>query len=229
MSNIVIVGAARGLGLALAGGLIGPDDRAWLVSPNEPALADGKHVVWVPVDLANDNTHRDGVAAAIGEEPVHTLVYNSAVWEDDRFDRMDVQKLTRVLDISLSGAIQIIHRLHDNIVAGRGNIVLIGSTCGLDNEGATCVAYTAAKFGLRGAAHALRSHFRSAMVRVTCVNPGSMATDTPLGDAETALQRHGSRRIPVDDVVSLVKCVLSLSPAACVKEISLPATLDTDV
>ncbi|WP_116201833.1 SDR family oxidoreductase [Amycolatopsis circi] len=227
MSNIVIVGASRGLGRALAEGIVGPSDRAWLLSPHEPAPRAGAE--WVPADLGDGRGYRESIAAAVASEPVHTLIYNSGIWETERFDRTSSPDLDRIVEVSLTGAIQVVHRLHDNVAAGRGNIVLIGSTCGLDNEGATSVAYTSAKFGLRGAAHALRTHFRPAGVRVTVVNPGSMATDVPLGDPGEALARHDGRRIPVDDVLAVVRCVLALSPAACVKEIDLPATRDTDV
>ena len=35
--------------------------------------------------------------------------------------------------------------------------------------------------------------------------------------------------MPVHDIVRLVECILSLSPAACVKELHVPALPDTDV
>jgi short-subunit dehydrogenase len=57
--------------------------------------------------------------------------------------------------------------LFSNIAAsGNGKVVLIGSTSGLENEGARLVVYTATKFAMRGAAHALRKLFRPVGVPV---------------------------------------------------------------
>lgn len=114
-------------------------------------------------------------------------------------------------------------------MAGKGNIILIGSTCGLENEGAECVAYVASKFGLRGAAHSLREHFRSHGVRVTAISPGSMATDFPLSDPQAAIDQYENTRMPVSDILEVVKCVRNVSSATTLKEIIIPATLDTDV
>jgi len=57
-----------------------------------------------------------------------------------------------------------------------------------------------------------------------------MATDVPFEEgAATALERYNGQRIPVQDVVALIRCIAELSVATCVKEIVLPALLDTDV
>jgi short-subunit dehydrogenase len=229
MKNIVIVGASRGLGGAFASSLIGPDDRAWLISQNRPALCDGERIRWVEADLAHPGPVLTAALASIDCERVDLLIHNASTWESNEFDETSVEELVSILNISLVSAIQIVRELQLPIKRGSGNLIFIGSTCGLENEGAASVAYAAAKFGLRGASSALREHFRQSGVRVTCINPGSMATDLPAGDPSAAQSRYRGRRMPVDDLVATVRYIMSLSPAACVKELHLPATLDTDV
>ena len=230
MTNAVIVGASRGLGLALAEALIPDHDRCWLLSREEPEpVRRHEKAHWIRCDLAAAGNDWESLFAGIGDAPVRTFIYNAGVWERDRFDRVRRDFLGEIVNVNLTSLLESAHALHHNIVRGGGNIVLIGSTCGLENEGSSGVGYTAAKFGVRGAAHSLREHFRPANVRVTCLSPGSMATDVPLGQPETAVERHGGARMPVDDIVALVRCVLSLSPATCVKELTVPATKDTDV
>lgn len=99
----------------------------------------------------------------------------------------------------------------------------------MDNEGCKAVAYTASKFGIRGLAHSLRECLRKDGIAVTCISPGSMATDVSFDEgAEAAIKKHDGARIPVQDIVSLVKTVTNLSPASCIKELHVPAVKDVD-
>ncbi len=43
------------------------------------------------------------------------------------------------------------------------------------------------------------------------------------------LKKHRGKRMPVADIVAMIRCILDLSPAACVKEITMPALKDEDV
>ena len=132
--------------------------------------------------------------------------------------------------VNVSSFLVLAQALIPNIVAaGPGRVIAIGSTSGLENTGSTAVAYTASKFALRGSVHSLREVLRPYRIPVTCISPGSLASDVPLAAGERgARQKHGEERIPVGDIVRLVRCVLSLSPIACVKEIHIPAVHDTD-
>jgi NAD(P)-dependent dehydrogenase (short-subunit alcohol dehydrogenase family) len=172
MTNIVVTGASRGLGLALTRGLAKPGDRAWLISRTEPPKCEGLSTTWIPLDLSAPEQLCKASLDAIGEEPIHLLVYNAGIWEAEPF--------------------------------------------------------AASKFGLRGAAHALREHFREAMVRVTCINPGWFSMDAPQDERTTA--RNGNPQpIPIGDIVELVRCISRLSAATCVKELVVSATTDRDV
>ena len=48
-------------------------------------------------------------------------------------------------------------------------------------------------------------------------------------DADAALKKHRGKRMPVADIAAMIRCILDLSPAACVKEIAMPALKDEDV
>lgn len=128
-------------------------------------------------------------------------------------------------------AVSSVHALLPNLKkASHAKIILIGSTSGLDNEGCKAVAYTASKFGVRGLAHSLREYLRKDGITVTCINPGSMATDLSFDNGpEAAIKKHDGKRIPVHDIVSLVKTIAGLSSASCVKELHVPALNDTGV
>jgi NAD(P)-dependent dehydrogenase (short-subunit alcohol dehydrogenase family) len=226
MTNLVVTGASRGLGLALTRGLVKPGDRAWLISRTEPPKCDGLNATWIPLDLSAPEQLCKTSLDPIGDEPIHLLIHSAGIWEAEPFDETSPQRLLDILNVNVNSAVLIVRLLERNLREGRGNIVFIGSTWGLENSGTSRVASAASKFGLRGAAHALREYFREAMVRVTCINPSWFSTDLPQNEPLTG---QTIRPIPVEDIVELVRCISKLSDATCVKELVITATTDTDV
>jgi len=91
------------------------------------------------------------------------------------------------------------------------------------------VSFVASKFAIRGIGEALREHLRQDRIAVTCINPGELAAEIPYAEGrERALEAYQGTRIPLQDMVDLTNCLIGLSPAACVKEIHLPAMTDTN-
>lgn len=173
----------------------------------------------------------DTVVRHLGTTPIDVLLYNAGVWESVDFPQVSDTEIQHIVNVNLTSLLLAAKRLMPHLIAApAAKVILIGSTCGLENEGGTSVAYAATKFGMRGAAHALREVLRPHGVAVTCLSPGSMATDVTWEEGpDAALKRHGQKRIPVHDVIHLLRCLMELSPAACIKEIDMPALLDTDV
>lgn len=237
--HILIIGASRGLGDALAKGLPDAGDRVWLVARGEPrslARNDGVTREWIQADLGKAEAPAR-IAATLGDQPVDLLLYNAGIWEptafsiDYDFAAEDPAVLQQVLYVNLTAALLCVQTLLPNLLgADHARIVFTGSTSGLENVRGREVAYGASKFGLRGAAHALREQLRPHGIGVTCLNPGSMANEIDYDAGIDAVRaQYGDGAVPVGDVVTLVKCIVSLSPAACVKEVDLPALGDAHV
>jgi short-subunit dehydrogenase len=229
MTNIVVTGASRGLGVALTRGLAKPGDRAWLISRTEPPKCEGLDATWIPLDLSAPEQLCKESFDCIGDQPIHLLIYSAGIWEADSFEKTSPEKLLDILNVNLSSAVLMVRILERNLRDGRGNVVFIGSTWGLENSGTSRVASAASKFGLRGAAHALREHFREAMVRVTCINSSWFSTDVPQDARTKASTGPDVRPIPVGDIVELVRCISKLSDATCIKQLVITATTDGDV
>lgn len=237
--NILIIGASRGLGDAFAKGLPEAGDHVWLVARGEPRSlqrADGVVRRWIQADLGKADAPML-IAAALEKTPVELLLYNAGIWEpsafsgDYDFATEDPDVLLRVLHVNLTAALLSIHQLLPNLIAAdHARIILTGSTSGLENVRGREVAYGASKFGLRGAAHALREQLRPHGIGVTCINPGSMANEIDYDAGIDAVrEKYGDDAVPVGDVVALAKCIAALSPGACVKEVDLPALGDRHV
>jgi short-subunit dehydrogenase len=233
VANLLILGASRGLGAALVEGLPRKGDQVFGLSRSEPAWSRRKSANrhdWIEADLcelgAVQNARR-----AIGKAPIDALIHVAGIWDEASFEDMHDDEIAEILDVDLRAFLAFTRGLAPNLRrADHAKIIAIGSTNGLDNGDMTAVAYSAAKFGLRGACQALRQHFRKDGIAVTCLSPGSIASDVGYGDgAAAALKKHRGRRMPVADIVAMTRCILDLSPAACVKEIAMPALKDGDV
>jgi short-subunit dehydrogenase len=226
--EVLIAGGSRGLGLALAKSLADDGVSVTVLSRSQPAPDNSVGSRWIPCDLA-DSQSLDNAVLETKDANVDTVIFNAGIWERAPFERLTPAEIKTIIDTDLTAAVVLIQALLPQLARTSGQVILIGSTCGLENEGATAVAYTAAKFGLRGLAHSLREVGRNSGVRVSILNIGSTATDIPYGQRDDALDRYAKRRMPVEDVVTMIKAIRSLSVAACVKEIHMPATFDTDV
>lgn len=236
MKNILIIGASRGLGLALSIGLAKAGDSLWLVSRSRPDSMDRQDGIirrWIQADLNIPQEAASAISSALAGQAVDVLIYNAGIWETGsfgggyRFETASPQMNIDVINVNLTAAVVCIQALLPNVKqASDAKIILIGSTSGLENTNCPEVAYTASKFGLRGVAHALRESLRNDGIAVTCINPGTFSY-IPFDDGlEAVIAATGNAVMPVHDLIAVIQCVMSLSKAACIKEIDMPSFAD---
>jgi len=236
---IMIVGASRGLGAAFAAGLGDPGDRLLLVSRTRPerGAEDGIEREWVRADLCHRQTPR-ALARAIGRGALDALIMNAGVWEQDAFTprysfaRQSEAATRRIIEVNLTSLILCTGALLPALRRSRNpKVVVIASISALDNANAGEVAYTATNFARRGVVHALRETLRKDRIQVTSLNPGTIAsTESPYAAGlDAAIRATHGRLVPMHDLVALLRCVLRLSRATCVKEIDVPALADPAV
>ncbi|EON70608.1 SDR family NAD(P)-dependent oxidoreductase [Lysinibacillus sphaericus] len=234
VKNYMIFGASKGLGDAFVKGLPEPGDKVRIVSRSRPKsldLNDGVQRIWLEADLSQQNKK---FSEQLKNECVDVLIYNVGVWEekgfedDYDFEQDDPTDIANIININITSTITYIQALLPNLrKSENGKIILIGSTAGLDHTNNNQVSFVASKFGIRGITNALREHVRKDRIAVTCVNPGELAAEIPYEDGpEKAITEYNGTRIPVQDIVAIVKCVVSLSNVSCVKEIHIPAITD---
>jgi short-subunit dehydrogenase len=234
MASMIIFGASRGLGAGFNLGVPSPGDIVWLVSRGKPDLTDRDGVLrhWIEADLSTRGAN-ERVATAVGNAAIDVAIYNAGIWEQGAFsasydfDRVGDDETERIVTINLVSAITCMRALLPNLrrsVAGK--VILIGSTSGLDHSSGPEVAYAASKFGLRGAAHSLREYLRDDGIAVTCLNPGNIGVIKVEGGVVSSVPHEDRRMIPPTDLVEIVKCIIRLSSASCVKEIDVMAMTD---
>lgn len=234
MSRYVIVGGSAGLGHGLSAGLPETGDRVWLVSRSRPPSLDredGVERIWIPGDLCKPSA-ATAVKKYVEDEAVDALIHCAGTWEPTAdITKTAPEAIYEILSVNTASFVAVAAALADNLrAAGHASVFAIGSTAGLENATGPRAAFAASKFGMRGAVHSLRQVFRPDKIRVTCISCGGLASDVEVDEGvAAALDKHQGRRIPTSDFIALIRCLMRLSPATCIKEIDMPAMLDATV
>ena len=179
--SIVVTGAARGIGRAIAERLAEDPSFTVIGVDLSPDLAEVEDVTPVQVDLTSD----EGIAAVrrTVEEagaPLLGLVNNAGIIRDSRLINMTDEDFTAVLDVNLGAAFRLSTELAPLMTEG-GSMVNIASRAYLGNFGQ--FNYTMSKGGIVGLTRALALDLAPA-VRVNAVAPGLIATEMSLAIPE---------------------------------------------
>jgi 3-oxoacyl-[acyl-carrier protein] reductase len=219
--RIVVVGASRGIGAAVARHFFGKGDYVFSVSRSRPVAGD-----WIQADISTFEGIKL-VADIIDDNLLDALLFMGGVWEDGAFTEkynflQSSDRETRyVIAVNTIAPIELTKQLARNLVkSSNPRAIFIGSLSGLDNFASIEVANTASKFGLRGAAQALRIALQDCNIGVTVINPGNVATEEVLVDiAEGRFSQQIP--IPLENIISAIEWILTLSNTVDVGEINI--------
>jgi NAD(P)-dependent dehydrogenase (short-subunit alcohol dehydrogenase family) len=186
--NVVITGAAGGIGSALAGRFAGAGARVALLdldgeaaealagelrSAGSEALGRGCDVT----SLADVRAAIDFVCGHWGG--VDVLVANAGITHLSPFRDTDVDVLRRVMEVNFFGAVHCAQAALESLVSRRGRIVVLSSVAGFAPL-ATRTGYAASKHALHGFFESLRVELHATGVTVTMVCP--FFVRTAIGD-----------------------------------------------
>jgi NAD(P)-dependent dehydrogenase (short-subunit alcohol dehydrogenase family) len=183
--HIVVTGASRGIGAAIAQHFIDAGDQ--VVALSRSGVAPEGCARSFAVDVADSASVTDAVKEAIGEfGPVDVAVVNAGVTRDGLALRMSDEQWREVLSTDLDGAFYTARATLASMVRARqGSIIFIGSISpfiGVPGQ----ANYAAAKAGLVGLARALAKEVATRGITVNVVAPGLIDTDmtSDLGPAK---------------------------------------------
>lgn len=174
--HVIVTGASRGIGAAIAQYFIDEGDH--VVAFSRSAQAPEGCAQNIAVDVADSKAVNEAVKAAIDEfGPVQVAVVNAGVTRDGLAMRMSDDQWRDVLGTNLDGAFYTARATMASMVRARsGSIIFIGSVSpfmGVPGQ----ANYAAAKAGLVGLARSLAKEVASRSVTVNVVAPGLIDTD----------------------------------------------------
>jgi NAD(P)-dependent dehydrogenase (short-subunit alcohol dehydrogenase family) len=192
--SIVVTGAARGIGRAIAERLTANPLFTVIGVDLAPELALAEDIVGVQVDLTSDdgvNSVREAVETA--GLPLLGVVNNAGITRDSRLVNMTDESFQAVLDVNLGAAYRLSTVLAPLIAEG-GSIVNIASRAYLGNFGQ--FNYSMSKGGVVGLTRAMALSL-APHVRVNAIAPGLIGTEMAMAIPEDVLEKMVSA-IPLD-------------------------------
>ena len=216
-AHVVITGASRGVGAALAHEFAGRGARMTLVARDAPSLqrvADDVGAGTITADLSTQHGY-DGLVGSIQDRhgPIDILINNAGAAHVDAFVRQHPDDVRNAIELNLLAPMELTRQVLPPMLArGHGHIVNIGSMAAL-GVFPGLVAYATAKAGLANFSAGLRVDLHGTGVVTTHVDLGPVPTDAlvtarsyPPADAgyRRAFRVHALTEVPVSVAARLV-------------------------
>jgi short-subunit dehydrogenase len=224
--NIVITGASRGLGKAIAAKFAAAGHSLLLSSRNEMALYKTMEELLLQYPQAGIKAKAFDISIkqqaqqlgqwALAAGPVDVLVNNAGSFVPGSVHNEPDRALENMMEVNLFSAYHLTRALLPHMIERKTghifNMCSIASLQAYKNGG----AYSISKFALLGFSRNLREEMKAYGIKVTAVIPGAAYTDSWVGSG------IDPRRImEAEDVAAMVYAAAQLSPQACVEDIIL--------
>jgi len=212
----VVTGASRGIGRATALRLSADYDIVGVARSRDDLQTLANEIDSLggacrPCVL--DVTDPHSVASVLREVDAQVLVNNAGIGYMKPFLELTRDEWQRTVDVNFNALFDVTRAILPRMVArGSGHIVMIGSIAGRSAfVGGSC--YAATKHAVMAFTECLMLEVRSAGVKVSVVNPGSVATSFSPSDKSWALD--------ADDVASAVAQVLATPPSVLIHRLEV--------
>ena len=175
--RVLVGGASRGIGLAIAKGFVAEGARVAIVGRDEAALegarAEVGAVAAIPADLRNEvQAHETVRTAAEALGGLDVVVANAGRGKGPTGDAVGSETWREMLDENLMTAVHLCEAAQQAMTDG-GALVVIGSIAGLDFHRSP-LPYGAAKAGLVRYSRDLARRLGGRGIRVNLVAPGNI-------------------------------------------------------
>jgi NAD(P)-dependent dehydrogenase (short-subunit alcohol dehydrogenase family) len=206
--HIVVSGAGRGIGAAIAEKLARPETHVTILSRSQGDLdevagrvrAAGAHCTAVVLDVADAEAV---LAFAAGIDSVDVLVNNAGTDTPTAFSAVTPELFDRLIATNLRSAFFLTQGLLGALARARGAVVNISSQLSLVGVGWES-AYSASKAGLDGLTRALAIELAPQGIRVNSIAP--TVVETPLTAAalqDATLREMILSRIPLGEFATM--------------------------
>ena len=228
--NIIITGASKGIGKAVAEIFATEGATLFLCARNEISLYNtvaelqkkypGSNIKAKPVDLADKTAAQQFGKWCLELGVPDILVNNAGEFLQGNVCDEDEGVLEKMVAINLFGAYHLTRTLLPKMIAEKNgeagrhifNICSVASLEAYPNGG----GYSISKFALLGFSKNLREELKPHGIRVTTVSPGAVMTDS-WGNFDNS----NNRIMEALDIAKMIFAATKLSPQAVVEDIVL--------
>lgn len=212
MKNILITGAAQGIGRAIAETLQKQaDTRLYIIDKQESEFIKrnvGDNFVFFLQDLA-DREDLEKVLTELSLVKFDAIINDAGEVYLEKWDELKLKTWDRTLAVNVTAPLQVVRVLRDSLNSG-SSIVNIASVDGMMAAYDT-VAYAASKAALINLTKSLAANLGSRNIRVNAVAPGwvetEMTKDT-MPDESTYMTPLG-RNASAQDIANVVEFLIS--------------------
>ena len=222
--SVLITGASRGIGKAIAEIFAANGKSLFLSSRNEVALYKAMEDLQtkypsIPIkakafDLADKEQAKDLGNWCLQYSVPDILVNNAGLFEPGSIYNEPDGTLESQLAINVSSAYHLTRILLPKMMERKSghifNLCSIASLHAYKNGG----AYSISKFAMQGFSKNLREEMKPYNIKVTSVHPGAVLTDSWSG-----YDNSSKRIMEVEDIAKMIYACTQLSAAACVEDI----------
>lgn len=225
--NIVVTGASKGMGLAIAEAFATAGNTVFICASNEVQLYDTLSTLQTKYPncewkaMSADLSTKEG-AQAFGKwvnnhtTAVDVLVNNAGRFIPGSIHSEDDGTLEQMINTNLYSAYHVTRTLLPNMIAKQKglivNICSIASLHAYSNGG----SYSISKFALMGFSKNLREELKHQNIKVTSVYPGAVFTSSWDGSGVSP-----NRIMESEDIAKMIVAMSQLSPQAVVEDIVL--------
>lgn len=229
----LITGAGKGLGRAMALALAAEGANLGLIARTASDLEAVKEAAFevnadikIAINTADVSEHKqiktaiDNIVAELGE--VNILINNAGILKVGSFTALPVEEWEQVFKVNVFGMYYtVIEALPHLLKQATGDVINIGSTAGLKGN-ANLSAYGASKAAVNNLSEALMQELRRSNIRVSTVNPSTIATEMTMNAQFT--DGNEEKVLQPEDLAQLIVDHLKLPQRALVKDLSLWST-----
>jgi len=195
--HVLVTGAARGIGYAIAAAFVKAGDRVTVLGRTGESAARAARDIGADGSASADVTDGEALKRALAEAaqasgPIDVLVNNAGGAETAPLARMDQEQLRRMMALNVEPVLTAVQAtLPAMKERGFGRIITVASTAGLKGY-SYASAYCAAKHAVIGLTRALALEAAQSGVTINAVCPGYSDTDL-VGSAIERLQEKTGR------------------------------------
>ena len=202
--NVVITGANRGIGLAMATIFSEQGDTVYALCRQSTTALDALPVKVITNVDVTDETGLTHMAQALSGVAIDVLVCNAGILRDENLNNFNLDSMREQFEVNTLAPLRVVHALQGNLSSG-SKVAMITSRMGsiADNTSGGRFGYRMSKAALNIASVSLSQDLASQDIAVGIYHPGYVQTDMVGGRGDISAATAAGRIIGLIDELNM--------------------------